>query len=399
MPRPKWEVSDVLRLCKDEIINSRKLPKYIKRVAMDLMRCRTPALGGHKLICNRCGHSDISYNSCRNRHCPKCQYSKREQWVLDREKDLIPVGYFHVIFTLPAELNQLAKCYPGPIYDVLFKAAWYTVKTLGADHKWIGGDCGMIGLLHTWGQNLSLHPHLHCLVPNGAWVPELKRWVYPKKKHFLFPVRVMSKMFRGAFIKFLNKANVEQRIIWNPKSWLLLERQIEKAGFNVFSKLSYGGPSQIIKYLARYSHRVAITNQRILNVDEKGVCFKYKDYRDGKAKSLSLTPRQFVQRFLLHVLPKGFAKIRHYGILSNRSRSRAIPRILYFFERRVSPRKQLSLVEHLKHVLNLNIGQCPVCMRGRMIIHLPSDQALPIRGDPASIAKAYLPTIHSPYSN
>jgi len=393
MPRPKWEVSDILRLCKDQIIDSRKLPRHIKRVALDIMKCRTPALGGHKLICSKCGYSDISYNSCRNRHCPKCQYSKREQWVLDREQDLIPVRYFHVIFTLPAEINQLAKCYPGPVYDILFKAAWYTVKTLAKDDKWLGGDCGMIALLHTWGQNLSLHPHLHCLIPNGAWVPELKRWVHPKKKHFLFPVRVMSKMFRGAFIKFLNKTRLEQRIQWNQNHWLLVMRQIENAGFNVFSKLSYGGPAQIIKYLARYSHRVAITNRRIVHVDEKVVSFKYKDYRDGKAKTLSLTPHQFVQRFLLHVLPKGFAKIRHYGILSNRSRRRIISKILYYFERRITLRKQLSLVEHLKNALNLDIELCPVCKRGRMVIQLTSCQILPIRGDPTSVLSGCPPTI------
>lgn len=382
MQGPKWEVSDILRLCKDEIIDSKKLPKHIKRVAFDLMKCRTGALGGHKLICNKCGHSDISYNSCRNRPCPKCQYSKREQWVLDREKDLIPVRYFHVIFTLPTEINQLAKCYPGPVYDILFKAAWNTVKTLASDSNWLGGDAGMIALLHTWGQNLSLHPHLHCLVPNGAWVPELNRWVYPKKRHFLFPVRVMSKMFRGVFIEFLKKAYVEKRILWDQKSWLVIERQIEKAGFNVFSKLSYGGPSPIIQYLARYSHRVAITNRRILNVDEKSVSFQYKDYRDGKSKALSITPHQFVQRFLLHVLPKGFAKIRHYGILSNRSRSVLLPAILYFFERRVPPGKKLSLVEHLKKALNLDIGLCPVCKQGVMMMQRISDIIMPIRGDP-----------------
>ena len=149
MPRPKWEVSDVLQLCKDQIIGSTKLPEHLKRVALDLMKCRTPALGGHKLICNQCGHSDISYNSCRNRHCPKCQYSKREQWIFEREDDLIPVRYFHVIFTLPSEVNRIAKAYPGPIYNALFKAAWYTIKTLSGDTKWIGGEAGMIALLHT----------------------------------------------------------------------------------------------------------------------------------------------------------------------------------------------------------------------------------------------------------
>ena len=382
MQRPKWEVADVLNLCKDQIIQSKRLPQHVKRVAHDLMKCRTPALGGHKLICNQCGHADISYNSCRNRHCPKCQYSKREQWVLDREQDLIPVKYFHVIFTLPSEVNQIAKAHPGPLYNVLFKAAWYTIKTLSTDSKWIGGEGGMIALLHTWGQNLSLHPHLHCLIPNGAWDPAIRRWIYPKKKRFLFPVRVMSKMFRGEFIRLMTKCYEGKSIVWDQHGWLTLNAQIRNAGFNVFSKLSYGGPSQIIQYLARYSHRVAITNRRIVDVDKHRISFKYKDYRDGGKKVLSLTPSQFVHRFLLHVLPKGFAKIRHYGILSNRSRGIRIPAILYFFERRVPKSKQLKVVERLRSLFGESFDRCPVCRIGRLIIQHPTVRQQPIRGDP-----------------
>ena len=173
------------------------------------MRCRTAALGGHELVCNACGSIQISYNSCRNRHCPKCQYSKREKWVKDRQYDLLPVRYHHVIFTLPDSLNKLSKSQPAAIYNLLFHAAWFTVNTLAHDRKWIGGQTGMIAVLHTWGQNLSLHPHLHCLIPNGAFIPELNRWVYPKRKHFLFPVRVMSKMFRGSLFNYWSRITVK----------------------------------------------------------------------------------------------------------------------------------------------------------------------------------------------
>ena len=180
MTRPKWEVADVLRLCADNIQRSKSLPYQVKKAAVDIMRYRTAALGGHQLVCNKCGHAEISYNSCRNRHCPKCQYSKREQWVLDRDRDVIPVKYFHVVFTIPRELNVVAKAFPGVVYRILFRAAWYTIKTLSQDRKWLGAQTGMIALLHTWGQNLSLHPHLHCMVPNGGHDAALRRWVYPK---------------------------------------------------------------------------------------------------------------------------------------------------------------------------------------------------------------------------
>lgn len=246
----------------------------------------------------------------------------------------------------------------------------------------------MIALLHTWGQNLSLHPHLHCLIPNGAWDPVRRRWIYPKKKHFLFPVRVMSKMFRGEFIRLLTKAHQGNSIIWDCQSWMTLNTQIRNSGFNVFSKLSYGGPSQIIEYLARYSHRVAITNRRILDVDEHQVSFQYKDYRDGKNKVLALTHSQFVHRFLLHVLPKGFSKIRHYGILSNRIRGLTIPEILFFFERRVPQSKQVNVVDRLKKILGESFDRCPICRTGRLIIQNSTVSQQPIRGDPSIITQS-----------
>ena len=373
MSRPQWEVADILNLCRNKILESTKLPQHVKKTALDIMRCRTAALGGHELVCNACGSIQISYNSCRNRHCPKCQYSKREQWIQDRQLDLLPVRYHHVIFTLPQSLNKLARSQPGPIYNLLFKAAWHTINTLSRDRKWIGGQSGMIALLHTWGQNLSLHPHLHCLVPNGGFIPELNRWVYPRKKRFLFPVRVMSKMFRGKFIQLLESQYQRRCIVWKTTDWSPILKSIQRAGFNVFTKMAFSSPKHIIEYLARYSHRVAITNQRIINVNEKAVSFRYKDYRDGNTKVLELSPEQFVQRFLLHVLPKRFAKIRHYGILANRDKTRKIASILHYFERRRFKKPKKSSPQRFSADQSVSVSRCQLCGKGQL---MPIEQVL-----------------------
>jgi hypothetical protein len=225
----------------------------------------------------------------------------------------------------------------------------------------------MIAVLHSWGQNLCLHPHLHCLVPNGAFIPELNRWVYPKRKHFLFPVRVMSKMFRGKFIQLLEQDYRQKRITWNLADWSELLSNLHHAGFNVFSKMGFPGPDHIIQYLGRYSHRVAITNQRITGVSEQKVSFRYKDYRDGKQKVLELTPKEFTHRFLLHVLPKRFAKIRHFGILANRDKTIKIERILHLFERRRKPKPRNNAQSLQTGNLPVIRYPCPVCQKGQLI--------------------------------
>ena len=378
MIRPAWEVADVLRLCSDQILRNRKLPQSVKRVVLDIIKCRTAALGGHKIGCFKCGYSEISYNSCRNRHCPKCQYSKREQWVLNREADLLPVKYFHLVFTLPHELNRCVMANPEVAYNILFTAAWKTINNLSNDPRWIGAKAGMISVLHTWGQNLSFHPHVHCLVPNGAWETHLRKWVYPKNKRFLFPVRVMSKMYRGIFLSLLTKAYQEDRLKWSADSWKQLHSQIRNAGFLVFAKIPFAGPQQVLHYLGRYSHRVAIANHRILKVNSQSVAFRYKDYRDGKIKVLTLTPDQFARRFLMHILPKGFAKFRYYGIYANRGKNKRITEILQFFERRRKLPRVFSPVQSLK-VLDIHLDRCPRCKSGKMV---PLFLIAPIRGDP-----------------
>ncbi len=334
MTRPKWEVSDVLSIGYPQLNQSDQLPYSVQKAALDIIHRRTSVLGGHISVCSHCSHREISYNSCRNRHCPKCQYSKREQWVLDRQADVRPVRYFHVVFTLPHQLNAMTMAFPKIMYGIIFKATWKTIQTLGNDRKWLGAKMGMIALLHTWGQNLSYHPHLHCIIPGGGYIPDLMRWKYLKHRKFLLPVRVMSALFRRYYIEMLASVIQEKTINWDAPQWSILKTNLQKASFNVFAKTPFAGPRHVIQYLGRYSHRVAITNHRINHLSDQRVSFQYNDYHDNLNKVMTLTPIEFCRRFLMHVLPSGFAKIRHYGFLTNKVKNKYISEILLFLERR-----------------------------------------------------------------
>ena len=277
-----------------------------KKTLRALKDCRTAALGGHVDACDGCGNISISYNSCRNRHCPKCQGHKREEWIQKREADLLPCTYFHVVFTLPQQLNAVALQQPAMVYDALFKAAWQTITVFAGK---AAVQLGMISILHTWGQNLSLHPHLHCIVP-GAGVNKKGRWQHLKhSKKFLFPVKGLSKVFRARYVQSLRQCGFEDKT--------LIESLFEKP-WVVYAKRPFGGPKHVIEYLGRYTHKVAISNHRITAVDEQQVCFTYKDYRHGATtKTMTLRNTDFVQRFAQHILPHRFVRIRHYGILSS----------------------------------------------------------------------------------
>lgn len=378
MSAPKWEVADVLRLTHQDL-NLCNLPYIIQKAVRDITICRTSALGGHKSTCSNCGQIAISYNSCRNRHCPKCQFSKTEQWILNRQTDILPVSYFHVVFTLPHVLNPMSKAYPYEVYNLLFKAAWNTINTLARDPRWLGAKTGMIALLHTWGQNLSFHPHLHCIIPQGGWDVHCNKWIYSSHRNFLFPVRVMSQLFRKYFIHELTKARQHKLILWQPDQWKGLIPKLQISSFNVFAKKSFSSPDNVIQYLGRYSHKVAISNHRIINVSKNQITFQYKDYRDDKQKLMSLTPIEFSRRFLQHILPKGFAKIRHFGILANRAKSIYIKNILLFFERRQRTKTTFDPVSFLKSKYNIDIRQCPLCNNGLLLI---TEVYVKARGDP-----------------
>ena len=270
-------------------------------------QCRTSALGGHVDACDACGNVTLSYNSCRNRHCPKCQGGKREEWIKARERELLPVPYFHVVFTLPGGLNGLALHRPVLVYNTLFAAAWNTLRSFGREK---GLQLGMVSVLHTWGQNLSLHPHLHCIVVGGG-VDRYGRWknIRPDGK-FLFPVKALSKVFRAKYCAALK--------VGAPHDYAGVQRDLWAKPWVVFAKRPFGDARQVVEYLGRYTHKVAIGNQRIVSVDDDSVSFWYKDYRQGgKRKQMSLSNAEFTRRFAMHILPRRFVKVRHFGILSS----------------------------------------------------------------------------------
>ncbi|SMO85858.1 IS91 family transposase, partial [Solitalea koreensis] len=299
------EVADVLRQLGQEI-ETIGLNTWQLRTLSALKTCRTAALGGHVDACSDCGTIRISYNSCRNRHCPKCQGHHRENWIQARRTELLPVPYFHVVFTLPGELNALALQQPKLLYDTLFSAAW---KTLSAFGKEKSVQTGMIAILHTWGQNLSLHPHIHCIVPGGG-IGKDKHWSNIRRDgKFLFSVKAMSKVFRAKYVAELSAAGKLDKT---------LREQLFAKPWVVYAKRPFGNEQSVIEYLGRYTHKIAISNHRLLGVDKAGVRFSYKDYKDqGKKKIMTLPHAEFVRRFAQHILPKRFVKIRHYGFLSS----------------------------------------------------------------------------------
>lgn len=324
------------------------------------MQNRCP--GGHLDKCGACNHERISYNSCRNRHCPKCQGTNRERWIMDREQDLLPVTYFHVVFTLPEQLNVYCLKDPQAMYNILFAAASKTISTLAADNKHLGAQSGMIGLLHTWGQQLWLHPHIHCIVPGGG-VTKAGFWKHARSKgKFLFPVKVMSALFKGIFLDMF-KAYCRRTKVSPDSSWL---SQLYKMPWVVYAKRPLLGPQQVIEYLGRYTHRIAISNHRLRNVDCNTVTFSYKDYRDAaRQKSMTLQGQEFLRRFSLHVLPAGFRKIRHFGLLASRVKPKLKVQQMKMGISIVKKEK-LPWQQVLLQAMNYDVDACPACKQGRL---------------------------------
>jgi len=331
MTRPTLEVADILRVHGDRFLDRYRSGFDFQQLKAfrAIQRCRTAALGGHRDACPSCGYQAISYNSCRNRHCPKCQAHARQRWLVARERELLDTSYFHVVFTVPHELNVLALENPRLFYDLLFTASTQTLLTIASDPKHLGAQIGVIAILHTWGQNLLLHPHIHCVIPAGGLSPHQSRWVHPRYP-FLLPVKVLSRVYRGKFLaalKRLHRCNKLQcagpaASLADPQQFAKLLRRLHRHDWVVYAKPAFGGPMQVLRYLGRYTHRVAISNHRLLNFDQERVTFRWKDYaRAGKQGQMTLTATEFLRRFFLHVLPKGFVRIRHFGFLANRFRA------------------------------------------------------------------------------
>ena len=360
MRATKTEVSDILKGNQDQLITIVN-NAWKQRTLYALMRCRTAQMGGHIDRCDnpRCRKLHLSYNSCRNRHCPKCQGHLREQWIQAREEELLNTSYYHVVFTLPDHLHRLALQHPSVIYRLLFSTVWSVIRGFAANAKFLGGQTGMIALLYTWRQNLSLHPHLHCIVPAGG-LTENDKWKSTKSKgKFLFPVKRMKSVFRAQFTEALRKElpvgkGLSQKLFSKP--WV------------VFCKQPFFGAKQVIEYLGRYTHKIAISNARILAHENGMVTFRAKDYKHGGKKVvLSLPEQEFIRRFALHILPKGFTRIRHYGILSSSTKKRCKEIIDHQIGK--------VQIEHKKDQIMIQV--CPICKTGHMVTVAVFDQRGP----------------------
>jgi hypothetical protein len=350
------------------------------RVMRAIELCRTAELGGHVDACDHCGALRISYNSCRNRHCPKCQCLDKERWVEARKRDVLPTHYFHVVFTVPDALRPLALRNQRVVYNILFKSVAETLKTLCRDPKRLGAQIGFIAVLHTWSQVLLDHPHIHCIVPGGGLSFDEKRWIGADEKFFI-PVEVLSAMFRGKFLHYLKAAYESGDLKFAGKIAHLKERfsfkqflsSLYGKNWIVYCKPPFKNPENVVEYLGRYTHRVALSNDRIVKLDGDQVTFKYRDSSDNnKTKLITLDAFEFIRRFLLHVLPDGFMKIRHYGILSNRSRKTKLRRckqLLGVAQHRGSDKQQrLSWQELLLRVTGIDPRVCPRCGKGKMVL-------------------------------
>ena len=335
MSRPPLEVADLVRAAGDAFIE--RSCKWITwkhvKVLLAMARCRTAALGGHLDECMRCGHRAISYNSCRNRHCPKCQAGARDRWLAARRQELLPTRYVHVVFTLPRELAPLALQNKKVIYDLLFRASAETLLEVARDPKHLGAQIGFFSVLHTWSQKLELHPHVHCVVPAGGLSADHPHWIKTRYAFFL-PVKVLSRVFRGKFVAALKRAFCDGRLRFHgdltllaqPKTFSSWLRPLFRKDWVIYSKRPFGGPQQVLRYLGRYTHRVAISNHRLISFADGQVTFRWRDSaHNNEQKLMTLALDEFLRRFLLHLLPEGFVRIRNFGFLANRKRATNLP--------------------------------------------------------------------------
>ena len=374
MREHRLEVADVFRTYEKEFFAQwgHVLGAHQRKAFQAIRDCRTAALGGHVEYveqCDTCGHRNISYNSCRNRHCPKCQAMARAKWLAERQTELLPVPYFHVVFTLPRQIGGLALQNAREIYRILFRAASETLLTIAADPKRLGADIGFLTVLHTWGQNLHLHPHLHCVVPGGGISPDSARWIGCKKQSFFLPVKVLSSLFRRLFLTYLRESFRKGQLnfygdmagLAQPVAFEALCQQARLIPWVVFVKPPFGGPEQVLKYLARYTHRVAISNRRLLSMEDGQVSFEYKDYADrDQTKVMTLAATEFIRRFLLHILPSGFVRIRQFGFLANRARGKklALCRMLL----------GAPVPQKVTHLGYSERKRCPECKIGHLVL-------------------------------
>ena len=394
MTRPHLEVADVFRAhgAAWRKANAGHASLAQLKVMSAIETCRTAALGGHVERCQDCAHERVAYNSCRNRHCPKCQGAAARQWLAEREADLLPVAYYHVVFTLPAAVAEIAFQNKAAVYDLLFRAAGETLTKIAADPKHLGARIGLTAVLHTWGSALTHHPHVHVIVPGGGLSPDGSRWVACRPGFFL-PVRVLSRLFRRLFLDGLAALHNAGRLAFFGELAPLAEKPafdaalapLRRSEWVVYAKRPFAGPEAVLAYLARYTHRVAISNSRLLALDEAGVTFKWKDYRikgRDRLKTMTLEAGEFIRRFLMHVLPGGFHRIRHYGLFASAARARNIARIRSLLTT-PAPSDRAPPSAAAKEPKSAFEPRCPCCC-GLMIVVETFDGARPGKPPPAS---------------
>ena len=383
MERPKLEVADVFRRYGEAYRESHaaSLATGQRRVMTAIELCRTAALGGHMEQCDECGHQRNAFNSCRDRHCPKCQSLARAEWLEDRQSELLDCQYFHVVFTLPEGIAAIAYQNKKVVYDILFRATAETLSTIAADPKHLGAGIGFFAVLHTWGQSLLHHPHLHCVVPGGGIAPDGAKWIGCRPGFFL-PVRVLSRLFRRLFLQYLQKAFDTGKLQFFTSLQPLEERPVfvrhlakaRSSEWVVYAKAPFAGPEQVLDYVGRYTHRVAISNNRLLDIEQGHVSFRWKDYRqDSEQKTMTLSADEFIRRFLLHVLPDGFRRIRYYGFLANRYRREKLAQCRQLLGMRaveataVAPPPK-DYRDRYEELTGCALRECPQCHRGRMVV-------------------------------
>jgi hypothetical protein len=388
MTRPTLEVADILRASGSSFLerHGSHLAWQHRKVMNAIVCCRTAALGGHRDQCLRCGHQAISYNSCRNRHCPKCQGNARAKWLAARSAELLPVPYFHIVFTLPHELSSLVLQNKRLLYDLLFRASAATLLEVARDPKHLGADTGLLSVLHTWGQNLQHHPHVHCVVPAGGLALDGSRWVAASPRFFL-PVRALSRVFRGKFTAALKQLSLQGKLqfhgplqeLASPERFRQFLRQLFSKEWVVYAKPPFGGAEHVLNYLARYTHRVAISNHRLVAFKEDRVSFLWKDYACGsKQKIMTVSTDEFLRRFLIHVLPKGLVRIRHFGLFANRRRAASLLRC----------RELLSVASSPQQPQPTSHTRCSLCSGDMLVVERMTSSQLYFR---STLTSSHLP--------
>ena len=376
LKRPKWEVADIIRLHAKQYCLDHQLPLSHLKVMHSIEVCRTSYLGGHVEQCDWCDYERCAYNSCRNRHCPKCQALTKAKWLEDRKSELLPVGYFHTVFTIPHELNPLALRNKKTVYTILFKAASDTLMEFGKNN--LGGQLGLIAILHTWDQKLLDHFHLHCVVAGGALSFDKSRWI-ASRDNFLFSVKALSIVFRAKFTQYLIKAFLKGNLIFpgnictlaDEKEFLLFVKGVRQKNWVVYCKKPFAGPQQVLEYIGRYTHRVAISNHRIINVENGNVTFTYRDRRKNNTlKTMTLKSAEFIRRFLLHVLPDSFVRIRHFGFLANRYKKENLQhcRTIIGYSEEIPETTEKNYQQHMLELTGIDITLCPCCKKGSMVV-------------------------------